>query len=88
GRKTATFINRLIEESRDILDCHPVNVRRISAGKSPANSIWPWSAGYRPQMETLAEKFSLKKSAVISAVALIQGIRVYAGAEVSEVEGA
>jgi 2,3-bisphosphoglycerate-independent phosphoglycerate mutase len=53
-----------------------------------ANSIWPWSPGYKPQMPTLKEMFGTEKSAVISAVDLVQGIGVYAGMEVIKVEGA
>ncbi|MCD7971022.1 MAG: cofactor-independent phosphoglycerate mutase [Alistipes sp.] len=88
AENTAIFLNRLIERSREILSAHPVNIERVRQGKAPANSIWPWSPGYRPRMETLAEKYGLEKSSVISAVDLIKGIGVYAGAEIIEVEGA
>jgi len=53
-----------------------------------ANSIWPWSPGYKPSMKTLKEMFGIKSGAVISAVDLIQGIGVYAGLDVIKVEGA
>jgi 2,3-bisphosphoglycerate-independent phosphoglycerate mutase len=39
-------------------------------------------------MPTLKEMFGVEKSAVISAVDLVQGIGVYAGMEVIHVEGA
>ena len=39
--------------SQALLKEHPVN-KRAAAGKDPANSIWPWSPGYRPQMEKLS----------------------------------
>lgn len=67
---------------------HPVNMKRKEAGKDMANSIWPWSPGYKPQMPTLKDLFGIEKSAVISAVDLIQGIGVYAGMDVIKVEGA
>ncbi|MDP4183568.1 MAG: cofactor-independent phosphoglycerate mutase [Bacteroidota bacterium] len=85
---TADLLNKLILASRNILENHPVNLKRKAEGKDPANSIWPWSPGYRPQMDTLEMMYGLKKSAVISAVDLIQGIGVYAGMEVIKVEGA
>jgi len=66
---------------------HPVNLRRETAGKLPANSIWLWGQGRRPQMPTLQEKFNLK-GAVISAVDLIKGIGIYAGLDVINVPGA
>ena len=52
ARPTADLLNRLILESQEILADHPVNLRRRAVGKDPANSIWPWSPGYRPAMKT------------------------------------
>lgn len=88
GSETARMLNHLILESQRILKDHPVNLKRIAEGKSPANSIWPWSPGYRPKMEPLSQKYPITKGAVISAVDLITGIGVYAGLEMIKVEGA
>ena len=88
AKKTAELLNALILESQKILGDHPVNVKRIVEGKDPANSIWPWSPGYKPTMPTLTEMFGIGHSSVISAVDLIHGIGVYAGMEVIHVEGA
>jgi 2,3-bisphosphoglycerate-independent phosphoglycerate mutase len=88
GVKTAELLNNLILKSHELLANHPINLKRKAAGKDMANSIWPWSPGYKPQMPTLNEMFGIGKSAVISAVDLIQGIGVYAGMEVLKVDGA
>lgn len=88
AQSTVDLLNQLILDSQKLLENHPVNVKRKSEGKDPANSIWPWSPGYKPQMPTLNEMFGIQKSAVISAVDLIQGIGVYAGMKVIHVEGA
>lgn len=85
---TADALNKLILASQELLRDHPINRKRIAAGKDPANSIWPWSPGYRPQMRPLTELYPIKSGAVISAVDLIRGIGVYAGLEVIMVEGA
>ena len=85
---TAKLLNYLILRSQALLADHPVNIKRKESGKDVANSIWPWSPGYKPQMPTLKELFGIEKSAVISAVDLIQGIGVYAGMDVIKVEGA
>lgn len=86
---TASLINELILKSQELLKNHPINQKRIADGKDPANSIWPWSPGYRPQMETLSDTFpGIKSGAVISAVDLIRGIGYYAGLRRLEVEGA
>lgn len=85
---TADYINSLILRSREILDRHPVNLRRVAEGKDPANSIWPWSPGYKPAMRTMQQLFGIGKGYVISAVDLIMGIGVYAGLQPVHVEGA
>lgn len=85
---TCEMLVDLMKRSNDILMNHPVNRRRIEAGKDPANMIWPWSPGYRPSMSTLKELYGINKGAVISAVDLIKGIGHYAGLDVIEVEGA
>ena len=85
---TADRLNELILRSQQILPSHPVNRKRVAEGKDPANSIWPWSPGYKPRMETLAERYGIKSGVVISAVDLIWGIGVYAGLRPVEVEGA
>ncbi len=88
AESTARLLNYLILRSQALLADHPINAKRKEAGKDVANSIWPWSPGYKPQMPTLKELFGIEKSAVISAVDLIQGIGVYAGMDVIKVEGA
>ena len=47
AQETADLLNELILKSQEILESHPINQKRIAAGKDPANSIWPWSPGYR-----------------------------------------
>ena len=87
ARGTADLLNDLILKSQQLLENHPVNLKRAAAGKDKANSIWPWSPGYKPDMKTLLELYQLKSGSVISAVDLIRGIGVYAGLKVIEVEG-
>ena len=84
---TALALNELILESQKLLENHPINQKRRMEGKDPANSIWPWSPGYRPVMPTLQERFGIGKGAVISAVDLIRGIGIYAGLTPVIVEG-
>ena len=89
AQETADLINDLIWKSQELLKKHPINLKRMAEGKDPANSIWPWSPGYRPQMEPLSVMYPcIKKGAVISAVDLINGIGVYAGLRRIDVEGA
>ena len=80
-------IVNLLTRSQILLKEHPVNLARMENELKPANSIWLWGQGRRPQFPTLAEKFGVEGS-VISAVDLIKGIGLYAGLEVIDVPGA
>jgi len=84
---TAKRLRELHERAKALLAQHPVNRARIAAGKDPANAIWPWSPGRRPQMEPITTRFGIT-GGVISAVDLIQGIGKYAGLERIPVKGA
>ena len=88
-QQTSDLINELILKSQELLAQHPFNVERAKRGERQANSIWPWSGGYRPSMETLMQQYpQVKSGTVISAVDLIRGIGHYAGLKIVEVEGA
>lgn len=76
AEETAGLLNELILKSQELLASHPFNRDRTEK----ANSIWPWSPGYRPSMKHLSEMFpQIKSGSVISAVDLIRGIGHYAG---------
>ena len=89
AQQTADLINEMILKSQELLAQHPFNQERAKRGERQANSIWPWSGGYRPSMETLMQQYpQVKSGTVISAVDLIRGIGHYAGLKIVEVEGA
>lgn len=89
AEQTANLLNDLILKSQHLLAEHPFNQERAARGERQANSIWPWSGGYRPSMDTLMQQYpQVKSGAVISAVDLIQGIGRYAGLHIVKVEGA
>lgn len=89
AQSTAELLNTLILKSQELLATHPINLKRVSEGKDPANSIWPWSPGYHPKMELLSQKYpAIRSGAVITAVDLIRGIGHYAGLQCIDVEGA
>lgn len=89
AQETADLLNSLILRSQDLLREHPLNLRRQAEGKDPANSIWPWSPGYRPRMQPFASRFpQVHSGAVITAVDLIRGIGYYAGLRRIDVPGA
>lgn len=88
AQQTADIINTLILKSQQLLEQHPFNKERAAQQKDTANSIWPWSGGYRPKMDTLQQMYpQIKEGDVISAVDLIRGIGRYAGLNRVTVEG-
>lgn len=84
--KAADHLISMMKESYEILKDHPVNKARIARGLNPANSLWIWGQGTRPQLPDFNEKYGVD-GAVISAVDLIKGIALFAGLEVLKVDG-
>ena len=77
----------MMERSFEILNNHPLNIKRAAEGKNKANSLWFWGAGTKPSLQNFEEKTGVK-GAMISAVDLLKGIAVGAGMKVLEVPGA
>lgn len=80
-------LRKMMKDSFEILNNHPINLERKSKGLNKANSLWFWGAGTRPALTSFEEKYH-KKGAMISAVDLLKGIAVGAGMKVIEVPGA
>lgn len=78
---------RMMEESFEILNNHPVNRKRAAEGKNKANSLWFWGAGTKPSLPDFTEKNGVR-GAMISAVDLLKGIAVGGNMQVVEVPGA
>ena len=80
-------LRNFMEKSFDILNNHPVNLKRAAEGKRKANSLWYWGAGTKPSLSSFEGKTGLK-GAMISAVDLLKGIAVGADMKICQVEGA
>ena len=76
----------LMEKSYMLLSTHPVNIRRINEGKKPANSIWLWGEGTKPEFDKFENLHNLK-GGIISAVDLVTGLGILAGMEIIKVDG-
>ena len=88
-QETADLLNDLILKSQPLLEAHIYNKERVQEEKLMANSIWPWSGGYRPSMQPITSLYpQIKCGAVITAVDLIRGIGHYAGLRTINVPGA
>lgn len=83
----SNILTDMMIKSYDILKDHPVNLSRIKKGLKPANSIWIWGQGKKPQLDPFKEKYGIEGS-VISAVDLVKGIGLCAELDSIDVEGA
>ena len=77
----------LMKKSNEFLKDHPVNIERVKKGLRPANSIWLWGEGTKPQVQNFYEKNGVK-GCVVSAVDLLKGIGKCADMITPDVEGA
>ncbi len=85
--KYANEVLAMMKQSYDILSNHEVNKKRIAKGLNPANCIWLWGEGKKPDFNTFQERYGLTGS-VITAVPLIKGLAAGLQLNSIEVEGA
>ncbi len=85
--KDAQIIINLMQKSRRLLKKHEINMVRIDLKENPANMIWLWSPGKKPDMPSFFKRYGLTGS-VISAVDLIKGLGRVLGLKVINVKGA
>ena len=81
------LIYSMMVKSFNLLDRHPINMRRRERGLNPANSIWIWGEGKSTCLIPFSEKYGVK-GGVISAVDLVNGIARCAKMDIIHVEGA
>ncbi len=79
-------LRELMIDSVDVLESHYINKERINKGKNPANSIWLWGQGKKPELSKFREKYSVE-GAMVSAVDLTKGLGIYAGFKILQVPG-
>ena len=73
---------KLMERSREILQKHPVNLKRQEQGKPPANLIWLfWGGKKAPELPPFSQIYGLS-AALTSGVDLLQGLAKLSGMEV------
>ena len=87
GCENAVALDRMMRLAHEILDDHPINMRRRAEGKLPSNGIWFWAEGEAVELPDFESRYG-KTGAVVSAVPLCQGIGVLIGIDKMLVEGA
>jgi 2,3-bisphosphoglycerate-independent phosphoglycerate mutase len=79
-------LQRMMRESVDLLAAHPVNRRRLQAGKKPATMLWFWGQGTAAKLPPFREVYGLR-GACISAVDIVRGLGRLAGFDIMRVPG-
>jgi 2,3-bisphosphoglycerate-independent phosphoglycerate mutase len=83
----AERLRSLMEASRELLEDHDVNKRRLDEGKRPANMIWFWGQGRGPRLQSFVLRFGVP-GCTIAAVDLVRGISALVGLATPTVPGA
>lgn len=87
AERTAEALRKLLKRYREILESHPVNLRRRSQGLAVANMILPRGAGKMPNLPSLDSKYGIR-GAVIAGAALYKGVCSAVGMDIVEAPGA
>jgi 2,3-bisphosphoglycerate-independent phosphoglycerate mutase len=77
----------LMKRSRELLADIDINKVRIDLGQNPANMIWVWGQGKKPDMPKFEDAYGIT-GGIISAVDLLKGMGRVLGLEVVNVPGA
>ena len=77
----------MLDKAKILLANHPINRKRIAAGKNPATMVWLWGEGKMPSVPTLTNRFNITGT-MISAVDLLKGLGVLGGLSIVNVPGA
>ncbi len=83
----AKVLTELMERSQAFLANHPLNKRRESEGRYPANSVWLWGQGKKARFPSFKGQYGVQ-GATVAAVDLVKGISRLIGFDAPYIEGA
>lgn len=83
----AEFLYNVMETASRLLERHEINQIKLDLNECPANAIWFWGEGTKPQLPLFREKYKMT-GAMVSAVDLLKGIAKLTGLDVINVPGA
>ena len=78
---------QIIKTANNVLAQSKINVLRKQHNKGQATSIWPWSQGKYPVMDSFESKYN-KTGGIVTAVDLLKGLGTLVKLETPDVEGA
>ena len=81
------LLKKLMYDARLLLQDHEINQVRVDLAENPANMIWLWGQGRKPEVQKFSEKFALS-GAVVAGIEYAKGVARLAGLTVSEISDA
>ncbi len=82
----ADLLKSVMQESAALLATHPVNQRRVKAGKPAGNMLWFWGQGTAVTAPSFEQAYGLR-AACISAVDIVRGLGTVVGFAIIPVPG-
>lgn len=73
GGEAGRAWRRLFNEAQILLHAHPVNARRIAAGKAPVNALWFWGEGALPASVETGLRYVASTDDVLRGLAKMAG---------------
>ena len=83
----AERLKQLMYDTLELLDGHPINIKRREEGKEPGNMVWLWGQGFAPSLPNFLQTYG-KVGGVISAVDVMRGLGRATGLKIIDVPGA
>ncbi len=80
------LLKKLMYDAKLLLQDHEINQVRVDLGENPANMVWLWGQGRKPQMQKFHDLFGCS-GAVITDTGYAKGIARLAGLTVLEANG-
>ncbi len=80
------LLKKLMYDAKLLLQDHEINQVRVDLNENPANMIWLWGQGRRPQIERFQELYGTG-GAVLSAMEYAKGVARIAGLTVLDMDG-
>jgi len=84
--KNVELLNKLIAQSTQLFENHPINKVRRDLEENPVSSIWLWGQGQKAHLDKFTAKYD-KTGAAITAVDLVRGLAKLVNFDLIQVEG-
>ncbi len=79
-------LKKLMLDAKLLLQDHEINQVRVDLGENPANMIWLWGQGKRPNIKSFKDMFNISGGAMIASREYAKGLGRLAGLTVIDIK--